>query len=75
MPKKGIRHSHGGPPDQNRKGVAPVRRILLASALGCRISGLAQRELVVEVEVTAVKGAGGGIQWTGPDAVDPLDAS
>ena len=24
---------------------------------------------------TAVKGAGGGIQWIGPDAVDPLDAS
>ena len=45
------------------------------TSLGCRISGLARPELVVEVEVTAVKGAGGGIQWIGPDAVDPLDAS
>jgi enamine deaminase RidA (YjgF/YER057c/UK114 family) len=45
------------------------------TSLGCRISGLARPELVVEVEVTAVKGAGSGIQWIGPDAVDPLDAS
>ena len=45
------------------------------TSLGCRISGLARPELVVEVEVTAVKGAGGGIQWIGPEAVDPLDAS
>ena len=45
------------------------------TSLGCRISGLARPELVVEVEVTAVKGAGAGIQWIGPDAVDPLDAS
>jgi enamine deaminase RidA (YjgF/YER057c/UK114 family) len=44
------------------------------TSLGCRISGLARPELVVEVEVTAVKGAGAGIQWIGPDAVDPLDA-
>jgi hypothetical protein len=29
---------------------------------------------VVEVEVSAIKGAGAGIQWIGPDAVDPLDA-
>jgi len=28
----------------------------------------------VEVEVTAVKGAGANIEWIGPDAVDPLDA-
>ena len=34
----------------------------------------AQPDLVVEIEVTAVKGAGSGIQWIGPDAVDPLDA-
>ncbi|MGH7300870.1 MAG: Rid family hydrolase [Candidatus Rokuibacteriota bacterium] len=45
------------------------------TSLGCRISGLARAELVVEVEVTAVKGAGAGIRWIGPDAVDPLDAS
>ena len=44
------------------------------TSLGCRISGLARPELVVEVEVTAVKGAGAGIQWIGPDATDPLDA-
>jgi enamine deaminase RidA (YjgF/YER057c/UK114 family) len=45
------------------------------TSLGCRISGLARPELVVEVEVSAVKGAGAGIQWIGPDAVDPLDAA
>src|SRR5215510_6670641 len=45
------------------------------TSLGCRISGLALPELVVEVEVAAVKGAGANIQWIGPDAVDPLDAS
>ena len=43
------------------------------TSLGCRISGLARPELVVEVEVTAVKGAGAGIQWIGPDVADPLD--
>jgi len=45
------------------------------TSLGCRISGLARPELVVEIEVSAVKGAGAGIQWVGPDAVDPLDAT
>ena len=45
------------------------------TSLGCRISGLARPELVVEVEVNAIKGAGAGIQWLGPDPVDPLDAA
>ena len=45
------------------------------TSLGCRISGLARPELVVEVEVAAVKGAGAGIQWIGPDPTDPLDAA
>jgi enamine deaminase RidA (YjgF/YER057c/UK114 family) len=61
---------------QNRahgEGPAPFAKSHPTS-LGCRISGLARPELVVEVEVTAVKGAGAGIQWIGPDAVDPLDA-
>ncbi|HXJ78351.1 MAG TPA: Rid family hydrolase [Candidatus Methylomirabilis sp.] len=44
------------------------------TSLGCRISGLARPELLVEVEVAAVKGAHVGIEWIGPDAVDPLDA-
>ena len=44
------------------------------TSLGCRISGLARPELLVEVEVAAVKGARAGIEWIGPDAVDPLDA-
>jgi enamine deaminase RidA (YjgF/YER057c/UK114 family) len=62
---------------QNRahgEGPAPFAKSHPAS-LGCRISGLARPELVVEVEVTAIKGAGAGIQWIGPDAVDPLDAA
>jgi len=43
------------------------------ASLGCRIAGLARPELLVEVEVTAVKGAHAGIAWVSPDAVDPLD--
>ena len=61
---------------QNRahgEGPAPFAKSHPAS-LGCRISGLARPELLVEIEVTAVKGAGANIEWVGPDAVDPLDA-
>jgi enamine deaminase RidA (YjgF/YER057c/UK114 family) len=43
------------------------------SSLGCRIAGLARPELLVEVEVIAVKGAHAGIESIGPDATDPLD--
>ena len=60
---------------QNRAygdGPSPFAKSHPAS-LGCRISGLARPELAVEVEVTAVKGAGAEIQWIEPDAVDPLD--
>ena len=60
---------------QNRaygEGPAPFAKSRPTS-LGCRISGLARPELLVEVEVAAVKGAGAGIQRIGPDAVDPLD--
>jgi enamine deaminase RidA (YjgF/YER057c/UK114 family) len=42
------------------------------ASMGCRIAGLARSELLVEVEVFAVKGAGQGIEAVGPDAVDPL---
>ena len=44
------------------------------ASLGCRVTGLARPELLVEVEVAAVKGAHAGIEWIGPDAVDPLEA-
>lgn len=44
------------------------------ASTGCRISGLARPELLVEIEAIAIKGAGAGIQSIGPDAVDPLDA-
>ena len=43
------------------------------AALDCRVAALARPELLVEVEVTAVKGARAGIQWIGPDALDPVD--
>ena len=43
------------------------------ASLGCRIKGLARPELLVEVEVTAVKGAGAGIESLGPDPIDPVD--
>jgi enamine deaminase RidA (YjgF/YER057c/UK114 family) len=62
--------------DQNRpygQGPAWFAESCPAS-LGCRIAGLARPELLVEVEVAAVKGAHAGIEWVGPDAVDPLDA-
>jgi enamine deaminase RidA (YjgF/YER057c/UK114 family) len=62
--------------DQNRpygQGPAWFAKSCPAS-LGCRIAGLARSELLVEVEVAAVKGAHAGIEWIGPDAVDPLDA-
>jgi enamine deaminase RidA (YjgF/YER057c/UK114 family) len=62
--------------EQNRpygQGPAPFGKSHPTS-LGCRISGLARPGLVVEIEVSAIKGAGAGIQWIGPDAVDPLDA-
>jgi enamine deaminase RidA (YjgF/YER057c/UK114 family) len=62
---------------QNRaygEGPAPFAKSHPTS-LGCRISGLARPELLVEVEVAAIKGAGADIQWIGPDAVDPLDAA
>ena len=44
------------------------------ASLGCRIAGLARPELLVEIEVTAIKGAHANIEWIGPDATDPLDA-
>ena len=43
------------------------------ASLGCRIAGLARPELLVEVEVAAVKGAHAGIEWVEADAVDALD--
>jgi enamine deaminase RidA (YjgF/YER057c/UK114 family) len=60
---------------QNRahgEGPAPFAKSHPAS-LGCRIAGLARPELVVEIEVTAVRGAGASIEWIGPDQTDPLD--
>ncbi|HEV8437463.1 MAG TPA: Rid family hydrolase [Methylomirabilota bacterium] len=45
------------------------------ASLGCRVAGLARPELLVEVEVTAVKGAHADIEWIGPDEADPLDPS
>jgi enamine deaminase RidA (YjgF/YER057c/UK114 family) len=41
-------------------------------SLGCRIAGLARPELLVEVEVAALKGAGEGIEWIAPGETDPL---
>jgi enamine deaminase RidA (YjgF/YER057c/UK114 family) len=62
--------------DQNRpygQGPAWFARSCPAS-LGCRVPGLARPELLVEVEVAAVKGAHASIEWVGPDPVDPVDA-
>ena len=43
------------------------------ASLGCRVAGLARSELLIEVEVAAVKGAHAGIEWIPPDPVDALD--
>jgi len=43
------------------------------TSMGCRIAGLARPELLVEVEITAVKGAGAAIESIGPDPIDPVD--
>ena len=43
------------------------------ASLGCRIAGLARPELLVEVEVTALRGAHAGIEWIEPDPHDPLE--
>ena len=43
------------------------------TSMGCRVAGLARPELLVEVEVAALKGASANIEWIGPDAIDPLD--
>ena len=42
-------------------------------SLGCRVTGLARPEGLVEVEVAAIKGASQNIEWIGPDAKDPLE--
>jgi enamine deaminase RidA (YjgF/YER057c/UK114 family) len=42
------------------------------AAMGCRITGLARPELLVEIEISAVKGAGGQIESIGPDPTDPV---
>lgn len=54
------------------QGPAPYAGSCPAS-LGCRIAGLARSELLVEIEVAAVRGAGAAIEWTAPDPVDVLD--
>jgi enamine deaminase RidA (YjgF/YER057c/UK114 family) len=43
------------------------------ASLGCKVAGLARPELLVEIEVAALKGAGAGIESIEPDAIDPLD--
>jgi enamine deaminase RidA (YjgF/YER057c/UK114 family) len=43
------------------------------ASLGCRIERLARPELLVEVEVTAIKGASQNIESVPPDPTDPLD--
>ena len=54
------------------EGPAPYAKSSPAST-GCRVSGLARPELLVEIEVAAVKGARDGIEWIEPDVVDVLD--
>jgi enamine deaminase RidA (YjgF/YER057c/UK114 family) len=41
------------------------------ASMGCRIAGLARPDLLVEIEVRAVKGAGASIQSIGPDSDSP----
>jgi enamine deaminase RidA (YjgF/YER057c/UK114 family) len=41
-------------------------------SMGCRITGLARPELLVEIEAVALKGAHADIEHQGPDTADPL---
>src|SRR5262245_18745713 len=43
------------------------------ASLGCRIAGLANPALLVEIEIFALRGAGTGIEWLAPDPIDVLD--
>jgi len=54
------------------EGPTPYARSWPAS-VGCRVSALARPELLVEIEVAAVRGARDGIEWMKPDPVDVLD--
>jgi len=54
------------------EGPSPYARSRPAS-LGCRVAALARPELLVEIEVAAVKGAGAHIETIAPDPVDVLD--
>jgi hypothetical protein len=40
--------------------------------MGCRVSGLAHPDLLVEVEAVALKGASADIEWMEPGDRDPL---
>jgi enamine deaminase RidA (YjgF/YER057c/UK114 family) len=42
------------------------------AGMGCTIMGLARPELLVEIEIAAVKGAGKEIESIGPDPTDPV---
>jgi enamine deaminase RidA (YjgF/YER057c/UK114 family) len=55
------------------QGPAPFARSCPAS-VGCRVAALARPELLVEVEATAVRGAGADIAWVAAEGADPLDA-
>jgi enamine deaminase RidA (YjgF/YER057c/UK114 family) len=50
----------------------PVFASNAPASLGCRVSGLARPEGLVEVEVAALKGASQNIEWIAPDTIDPL---
>jgi enamine deaminase RidA (YjgF/YER057c/UK114 family) len=43
-------------------------------SMGCRVSGLAHPDLLVEVEAVALKGAGADIEWIEPEDTDPLSS-
>jgi enamine deaminase RidA (YjgF/YER057c/UK114 family) len=43
-------------------------------AMGCRVSGLAHPDLLVEVEAVAMKGASADIEWMEPGDQDPLSS-
>jgi enamine deaminase RidA (YjgF/YER057c/UK114 family) len=62
-----------GPGDMYRQTRKTMETILWALEQARRIAGLARPELLVEVEVAALKGARDGIEWIAPDEVDPLE--
>ena len=62
-----------GQADRAARAVARYFRDTRPTNTLVQVSGLARPELLVEEEVTAIKGAHANIEWIAADTVDPLE--